>query len=122
MQQILDRVTRIQSEVGCAIGIAHHANKGEGSLFHRTRGASAIHGWMEWGIGLSTVNPDAPPKERIRRMEFLTKAGCEPDPIYVKSEDGEREGWICLVRTTYETPTAVSRRREGSAAERYMAN
>jgi RecA-family ATPase len=122
MQQILDRVTRIQNEVGCAIGIVHHANKGEGSLFHRTRGASAIHGWMEWGIGLSTVNHDAPPKERIRRMEFLTKAGCEPDPIYVKSEGGEEQGWIRLVRAPYEQSTSVARRREGSAAERYMTN
>jgi hypothetical protein len=99
MQQILDRVTRIQGEVGCEIAIVHHANKGgQGSVFHRTRGASAIHGWMEWGIGLTTVNEDAPPKERIRKMEFLTKAGCEPEPIFVRAEGGEDAGLIRLVK------------------------
>jgi 5S rRNA maturation endonuclease (ribonuclease M5) len=119
MQGILDRVARIQAEVGCAIGVVHHTNKGDGPLFLRTRGASAIHGFMEWGIGLSTVNPEASPRERVRRMEFLTKAGCEPDPIYVKSEGGEDKGWIRLVGTEYETP-ATARRREGSAAEKLM--
>jgi RecA-family ATPase len=99
MQSILDRVSRIQAEVGCAIAIVHHANKtGQGSVFHRTRGASAIHGWMEWGIGLTTVNEDAPPKELVRKMEFLTKAGCEPDPIYVRAEGGVDVGLIRLAK------------------------
>ena len=122
MQVILDRVTRIQSEVGCAIGIVHHANKGDGSIFQRTRGASAIHGWMEWGIGLTTANPEAPPRDRVRRMEFLTKAGCEPDPIYVKSEGGEDEGWIRLVRAEYEPSGVGTNKRVGRAAEKYMAD
>lgn len=99
MQGLLDRVTRIQGETGCAIGIVHHANKaGVGSVFHRTRGASAIHGFMEWGIGITTVNEDAPPRKRIRKMEFLTKVGCEPDPIYVRAEGGEDTGVIRLTR------------------------
>src|SRR5438874_8112934 len=35
MQTILDRVSRIQGEVGCAIALVHHANKGgQGSIFH----------------------------------------------------------------------------------------
>jgi hypothetical protein len=56
----------------------------------------------------------------VRRMEFLTKADCEPDPIYVKSEGGEEQDR--LERTTHENANGCHRAREGSAAERYMAN
>jgi len=99
MQGILDRVGKIQAETGCAIAIVHHTNKsGPGSVFYRSRGASTIHGFMEWGIGFTTINPDDPPKERIRKMEFLSKAGCEPDPIFVRAEGGEDVGVIRLVK------------------------
>jgi hypothetical protein len=94
MQVVMDNVTRIQQEVGCAIGIVHHTNKAEGPIFSRSRGSSAIHGWMEWGIALSTVNPEEPPRNQVRKMEFLTKAGKEPDPIHVRSI--ECANWIKL--------------------------
>lgn len=98
MQAVLERVRKIQSEVHCAIGIVHHARKEvDGSIFRRTRGASAIHGFMEWGIGMSTVNPDAIGRDLVRKMEFLTKYGSEPEPIYVKAEGGESQGWVKLV-------------------------
>ena len=103
-------VSRIQAEAGCSTAIVHHTNKDStsGPLFTRTRGASAIHGFMEWGIGLTTVNPGAPPRECIRKMEFLSKAGGEPDPIFVKPEGGEEVGWAGW----YELTTAA--REEGS--------
>lgn len=103
MQKILDRVTKIQSEVGCSIAIVHHTTKDSTSpLFMRTRGASVIHGWMEWGIGLTTVNPDAPPRARLRKMEFLSKAGNEPDPIHVVAESFGDEGAIQLRKASEE--------------------
>jgi hypothetical protein len=37
-------------------------------------------------------------------MEFLTKAGGEPEPIYIKAEGGEQEGFIRLARTEYAKP------------------
>ncbi len=78
-----------------------------------------IHGFMEWGIGLTTVNPDAPPRERIRKMEFLSKAGGEPDPIFVKAEGNEDAGCAKLVKTPPPT-SPTPRRREGTRAESYM--
>lgn len=99
MQGILERVSKIQNAVGCAIGIVHHANKGDGFIFNRTRGASVIHGWMEWGIGITTENKDDLPRNWVRKMEFLSKAAGEPDPVYVKSEGGESEGYLRLVVT-----------------------
>ena len=35
-------------------------------------------------MGISIDNPDAQPKDRIRKMQFLTKASCEADPIYYR--------------------------------------
>jgi len=118
MQGLLDRVTRIRGETGCAIGIVHHANKtGMGSIFHRIRGASAIHGFMEWGIGLTTINEDALAKDRIRKMEFLTKFGCEPDPIFVRAEGGEDAGVIRLTRLrSDQVPDDNHERRAGMNA------
>lgn len=111
MQAVLERVRKIQSEVHCAIGIVHHARKDlEGSIFHRTRGASAIHGFMEWGIGMSTVNPEAARRDWVRKMEFLTKYGSEPEPIYVRAEGGESEGRVKLVAC--QPPDGVKKKAE----------
>lgn len=105
MQQVLDRVKRIRAEVGCGIGIVHHARKdGLGDIFQRARGASAIHGFMEWGIGITTENPDDERSAWIRKMEFLTKAGNSPAPIHIRAEGGEQEGFIRLARTEYTKP------------------
>jgi hypothetical protein len=114
MQQVLNQVIRIQNEVGCAVGIVHHVNKAEGPLFFRTRGSSALHGFMEWGVGLSTVNQDAPPRNWVRKMEFLTKAGREPDPIYIRSR--ECGNWIKLEVTEYEE----EKPKKGSKAASYI--
>jgi AAA domain/CHC2 zinc finger len=102
MQVILDRVKRIRAEAGCGVGIVHHANKmGQGDIFQRARGTSAIHGFMEWGIGITTENPEDERSQWVRKMQFLTKAGNEPEPIHIKSEGGEEEGYIRLVKTDW---------------------
>jgi len=46
-------------------------------------------------------------------MEFLSKAGCEPDPIFVKAEADEEQGWIRLLRTERPTPSC---KRSGAEA------
>jgi hypothetical protein len=110
MQQVLDRVKRIRTEVGCGIGIVHHARKdGQGDIFQRARGASAIHGFMEWGVGITTENPDDERSAWIRKMEFLTKSGDSPAPIHIRAEGGEQEGFIRLARTDYTKPKRRTR-------------
>ena len=89
MQLILNQLSKIQNEVGCALAVVHHTNSSDrGSIFRRTRGATAIHGWTEWAVGVSVVNPDDKPREWIRKVEFETKAACPADPVYFQIEAG----------------------------------
>jgi hypothetical protein len=73
--KVLAKVTRIQTELKCACALVHHiAKTDEANIFKGLRGASAIHGWMEWGIGISVTNPDAENRaDFIRRAEFESK-------------------------------------------------
>jgi hypothetical protein len=81
---VLEAVKRIGRESGCQVGLVHHVSKSDrGTIFDRARG-SGIVGWTEWAMGISIDNPDAQPKDRIRKMQFLTKASCEADPIYYR--------------------------------------
>jgi putative DNA primase/helicase len=81
MAKVLESLTRVQNELGCAVGLVHHLSKDvNGSLFRRIRGASAIHGWTEWALGASVVNPDEKPHAWIRKLDFETKAACPEDP------------------------------------------
>jgi hypothetical protein len=83
MARVLNQLTRIQNEVGCAIALVHHTNRDVGgSIFRRTRGATVIHGWTEWGMGLTVTNPEEPGGNWIRKIEFETKAACPVDPVY----------------------------------------
>ena len=80
MAQVVKRIGQMGQDAGCAVGVIHHVNKetGGGRFFTRIRGATAIHGWNEWAIGLMIENPgEARP---TRRAEFETKAAeaCAP--------------------------------------------
>jgi putative DNA primase/helicase len=89
MQVILNQLSKIQNEVGCALAVVHHTNNSDrGSIFRRIRGATAIHGWTEWAVGVSVVNPEEKPREWIRKVEFETKAACPADPVYFQIEAG----------------------------------
>ncbi len=57
-----------------------------GSIFRRIRGATAIHGWTEWALGVSVTNSEEPGREWIRKVEFETKAACSADPVYFRIE------------------------------------
>lgn len=85
MPNVLGKVNRIQNECNCAVMLVHHLNKSTPeNIFKGLRGASAIHGWMEWGIGISVTNPEEEDKHNwVRKLEFENKEGiCSP--IYTK--------------------------------------
>jgi 5S rRNA maturation endonuclease (ribonuclease M5) len=78
MREVLRRLTRVQTEVKCGIGLVHHFNKNEtGSITQRVRGASVISGWCEWNIGLSMADE----RTQTRKMEFELKAATPPEPV-----------------------------------------
>jgi RecA-family ATPase len=116
MRAVLRQLSAIQTSVGCGIGVIHHYSKAEtGSMVQRLRGASAISGWAEWLIGISMADEE----HKIRRMDFECKAACPPDPIYYRIQTA-LNGAIRLEREERTPQPATQRRREGSAAERFM--
>ena len=119
MRAVLRELSRIQAEVGCGIAVVHHFNKLDGgTMTQRLRGSSAIAGWAEWLIGISMAEEE----RKIRRMDFELKADCPPDSVHYRIVTGDG-GAIRLERESYFAPApAKSSRREGSAAERYIAN
>ncbi len=90
VQLVLQRINRIQNECECAVALVHHINKvSSENIFKGLRGASAIHGWMEWGIGISVLNPEEEDKAKyIRKLEFESKEGTAP-AIYTQIREGD---------------------------------
>jgi len=87
--KVLSGLTRIEHESGCQVALIHHLNKNtDGPLFNRIRGASAIHGWAEWSIGINSEAGDDD-DEQVRKTEFETKAGKPHRPVYWKPIDGD---------------------------------
>lgn len=82
MAQVVGRISQMGRDAGCSIGLVHHVSKenNSGRFFTRIRGASAIHGWTEWSIGLSLGEKDSA-GHLIRTAEFETKAGEAIGPI-----------------------------------------
>jgi hypothetical protein len=82
MAQVVGRISQMGRDAGCSIGLVHHVSKenNSGRFFTRIRGASAIHGWTEWSIGLSLGEKNAE-GHLIRTAEFETKAGEAIGPI-----------------------------------------
>jgi 5S rRNA maturation endonuclease (ribonuclease M5) len=116
IQKILDQLARIQTEVGCALALVHHTTKdANGSIFRRIRGATAIHGWTEWALGVSVTNNEEPGRDWIRKVEFETKAACPADPVYFRIEaPGDS------IRLILAEPPGVMRPRPLATAASYM--
>jgi hypothetical protein len=112
IQKILEQLARIQTEVGCALALVHHTSKDvNGSIFRRIRGATAIHGWTEWALGVSVANSEEPGHDWIRKVEFETKAASPADPVYFRIEaPGE------LMRLALTEPPEAMRPRPVLAA------
>lgn len=99
--EVLEAAKRIGRESGCQIGLVHHVSKSDrGTIFDRARG-SGILGWREWALGITIENPDAQPKDQIRKMEMQTKASVAASPIYYRIDGYEKK--LCLEEV--EAPT-----------------
>ena len=107
MAQILAVLSRIQQEAGCALALVHHVNREvSNSIFRRIRGASAIHGWLEWGVGIGVVNDQDPPQQWIRQVQFECKSACAQPPRYFRIDGG---GDTLRLRLTDAPETAGAR-------------
>jgi hypothetical protein len=86
MRQVLQQLSRIQTDSKCAIGLVHHFNKlDSGSWTQRLRGSSAIAGWVEWLMGVTFADEAT----KTRKVEFELKAGNPPDAVYYNIESDE---------------------------------
>lgn len=77
MAQVVAKIDRIGLLAGCSIGVIHHFSKadGGGRFSTRMRGATSIHGWTEWSIGMSIESLGDHTSKTIRRAEFESKGG-----------------------------------------------
>ena len=83
MTGALDALTRIQEEAHCGVLLLHHLSKAQSSnVFRDARGAGAIHGWTEWGVGLTVVDETVARKQWVRKVEFELKYACPADPVH----------------------------------------
>ncbi len=88
--KVLDAAKRIGRDANCQICIVHHLSKSDrGTIFDRARGGG-INGWKEWGMGLSVENPDADPRDQIRKIQFHTKMACASEPIFYRIDGYEK--------------------------------
>ncbi len=73
--KVLAKVSRIQTELKCACALVHHIAKVDRTdIFKGLRGASAIHGWMEWGIGISVTNPEEEDRGQVHHDALSSRA------------------------------------------------
>lgn len=104
MRRVLQRLSQLQAEVGCSIGVVHHYSKASDPglpLTQRLRGAGAIAGWCEWLIGIAMADPAA----KIRCMEFDIKADNPPTPVHFTIDSNEEHSWAKLARVDYAPST-----------------
>jgi RecA-family ATPase len=85
MAAVLAALKRVQVEAQCGILLLHHVSKAQSTnIFRDARGAGAIHGWTEWGVGLTVEDETAPRKEWVRKVDFELKYACPADPVWFK--------------------------------------
>jgi hypothetical protein len=118
MVQVVGRISQMGREAGCSVGLVHHVSKenNTGRFFTRIRGASAIHGWTEWSIGLSLGEKDKDGK-LIRTAEFETKAGesCAPISFTVEFQAGN-----LFLKLAEPAPKAQTTGTNGSVRESWQ--
>ena len=109
MTGVLAALKRVQVEARCGILLLHHLSKAQSAnVFRDSRGAGAIHGWTEWGVGMTVVDELAPRKEWVRKVEFELKYACPADAVHFKIVGDEQALRIELVDAPEK---AVSRPR-----------
>ena len=95
-------LSQFGAEVRAQIVLVHHLNKNTGTanIFNRLRGAGALHGWMEWGLAVTVINPEDEKESWVRRIELESKEVTR-NPIHYRVSDGA--GWLRLEETPMET-------------------
>jgi hypothetical protein len=85
MTAVLATLKRIQVECRCAVLVLHHISKMQSTnVFRDARGAGAIHGWLEWGVGIKVEDETLPRSEWVRKVDFELKYACPADPVFFK--------------------------------------
>jgi hypothetical protein len=106
MAQVLAKITRIQTELQSASLLVHHNAKADNpNPFRGLRGASCIHGWMEYGMAISVVNPEADRADYVRRIQFESKE-CVSGDIFYKIVESPDHATVRLDQTQMERPRA----------------
>jgi hypothetical protein len=119
MAGVLAALKRVQTEAGCGILLLHHISKAQSTnIFRDARGAGAIHGWPEWGVGLTVTDETLPRRDWVRRTEFELKYACPADPVYFKIVGDDTALRIELTETP-EKPAAKQRRKVEEIASPY---
>jgi putative DNA primase/helicase len=113
--KVLAKVSRIQTELKCACALVHHISKSDdANIFRGLRGASAIHGWMEWGVGISVTNPEEEDRSKyIRRAEFESKEAAT-DAVFFQIVESPDHSTVSLQRA--DRANDSSKRRTSTAS------
>lgn len=120
MAGVLAVLKRIQVECSCAVLVLHHVRKDhDANVFRSSRGASAIHGWTEYGIGISVVDETLPRKDWIRRVDFELKCAMAADPVYFRISSEENK--TLRVELTEAPVKPPQQPREMTGADRSRA-
>jgi hypothetical protein len=108
MAKVLEKVTRIQTELKCATLLVHHIAKSDNpNPFKGLRGASCIHGWLEYGMAVSVVNPEADRVNYVRRVQFESKE-CAVGDVYYKIVENPDHSTVQLTQQSqWEQPKAA---------------
>jgi len=116
MASVTARLSEFGAVVGCQVALIHHINKDTGNtnVFNRLRGAGSLHGWMEWGLAITTTNPDDEKSDWIRRIDFESKE-TTVDPISFKIVDGPESTKLVQQTTDFRKPVSVFDRKMRSA-------
>jgi len=110
MAGVLAALKRVQVEAQCAILLLHHISKAQSTnVFRDARGAGAIHGWPEWGVGLTVEDETAPRREWVRKVEFELKYACPADPVWFKIS-GDEEALRIELTEAPQRPAVRQRR------------
>lgn len=112
MGPVIRAVEKLSADLGAAVCVVHHNNKGEGqTLVNRMRGSSGIGGAAQWIVGLSWENE----AQKIRRAEFLSKAAESPDPVNFRIESDPLAGTSRIELVDRELEPVRAPRRTATA-------
>jgi 5S rRNA maturation endonuclease (ribonuclease M5) len=90
---VLAATKRIQVECQCGVLVLHHISKAQSTnIFRDARGAGAIHGWTEWGLGLTVVDETAPRREWVRKVTAECKYACPAEDVFFRIVSDDAEG------------------------------